>query len=282
MKLSSRYPGLYNGGFHIHVSDWTKANEHRHDFLEFVFVARGAMNHHINGRIEKIASGEYFFVDHKITHSYEQISDEPLFVINFLFYPEFLDRTLVGKRTFDDILNCFLLKFSYKTLKEPVTGKAFFDKNDIIRDAVQNIMYEYENKNYGYLEWIRCQFVKILITAMRDIGKINDIPEQNALISSITNHVKQHYNEKLKLSDIANELNYSVGYLSAYFSKTTGMQFSEYLQQIRIEHACRLLENTKMSVSEISQAVGINDTKFFYKTFKKHLNCTPNKFRSLL
>lgn len=275
------YQGLYENKFHVHSSDWDKANPHRHGFLELLFVAKGTIDHHINGITERIGTGGYLIVDLGEVHSLERVSEEPIYITNFLFLPEFLDRTLAGKKRFDDILESFLLKFSYKTLKESMTGKAFYDTDGSVSEIVNDIVREYEQKNYGYLEWIRCQFTKLLIATMRNIGKKENTARYNKLITDITDQVNARYSEKLKLNDIAKELGYSATYLSAQFSKSTGQRFSDYVKNVRIEHACKILENANMAIPDIAHAVGISDIKFFNKIFKQQIGIPPSQFRKL-
>ena len=68
------------------------------DFLELLFVAKGTIDHHINGITERIGTGGYLIVDLGEVHSMERVSEEPIYITNFLFLPEFLDRTLAGKK----------------------------------------------------------------------------------------------------------------------------------------------------------------------------------------
>jgi len=81
--------------------------------------------------------------------------------------------------------------------------------------------------------------------------------------------------------EIAAEMGYSAEYLSARFSKSVGQSFSAYLQQIRLEQACLLLETTDLSVADIARSVGINDIKYFHSVFKSYMNVTPGGFRKL-
>ena len=281
IKNHKKFYGLSSGGFHIHCTDWDLSGNHDHEFLEFVYVARGAINHHFGDLTERIETGGYFIVDHKNQHSMERVSEEKLWIINFLFFPEFIDRTLAGKTDFNEILNSYLLKFSYRTLKGSVTGRVFYDTDGSVRTVVDDIIHEIENKNYGYLELIRCQFTRILINMMREVGKNDVNTEYSEIVNSLISIVHRRYSEKLRLNDIAKELGYSNGYLSAAFSKSVGCPFYEYLQRIRIENACRLLVDTTFTVAQIAEQVGMNDIKFFNKIFKKRLELTPTQFRKL-
>lgn len=57
------------------------------------------------------------------------------------------------------------------------------------------------------------------------------------------------------------------------------MPFSTYVQHLRIEHSCRLLQRTNLRVNEIAYRVGYADTKFFNQVFKSTLGITPSEYR---
>ena len=58
-----------------------------------------------------------------------------------------------------------------------------------------------------------------------------------------------------------------------------GCTFTEYVNRLRIERSCRLLRTTRLSVAEISLAVGFEDQSYFTRIFKKQLGQSPGKYR---
>ena len=76
-----------------------------------------------------------------------------------------------------------------------MTGKAFYDTDGSVSEIVNDIVREYEQKNYGYLEWIRCQFTKLLIATMRNIGKKENTARYNKLITDITAGVMHRFRQ---------------------------------------------------------------------------------------
>lgn len=65
----------------------------------------------------------------------------------------------------------------------------------------------------------------------------------------------------------------------AYFKSQTGRTFVEYLNQIRLQTAAELLRSTDLTVSNIASQVGISDTPYFCRLFKKNFGFTPSEFR---
>ena len=123
------------------------------------------------------------------------------------------------------------------------------------------------------LRFLLCQ---IIIETARTVGSKKSLSRNTESIIKI---IDKQYNTNLSLSKICKDMHYSLPYISAHFKKDTGISFSEYLQNRRIEEACRLLRETDMSVTEISEAVGYSSIKFFGSVFKKVTGLTPREYR---
>ena len=274
------YPqGLIKHKFYIAIADDDYVIMHGHEFLEFSYIVSGTMRHTFNGEENVLRSGDYFIVDHGTEHAYQRTSKEPLKIVNLLFLPEFLERTLAGCLKFEVVVNSYLLRFNFNSFRSTPTGKAFHDTTGKIRTLLDEICGEYDSHRYGYLEYIRCLFVQILIHAMRTINTREEAPITDACIAEIMDDLAIHYAQKSLLSDYAPKYNCSVSYLSKKFAEETGMPFSTYVQHLRIEHSCRLLQRTNLRVNEIAYRVGYADTKFFNQVFKSTLGITPSEYR---
>lgn len=268
-------------GFSVYSATIAQAPQHGHDTLELAYVEQGVLEHHINGEKNILHPGDYFIVDYGVTHSYQKLSKQNLIVQNLLFYPKFLDRSLTGTRTFADMMNSYLLRFCYRTLRSSPTGITFHDEDGRIGELIKSIIKEFHAKDYGYLEFVRCSFVELLILTMRKIGKKEEAPEHSADIAQITHAVNSDFRKAPELSQFAKQLGYSVPYLSKKFSQEVGIGFSDYLQKVRLEYACHLLETTDMKISRVAAEIGYENLKHFNALFKRKLSLTPREFRAL-
>ena len=277
--MASRYPQLEAEHFHVLIADTRNVKRHGHDFLELSYILRGRMIHDIDGTQSELNAGDYFIVDYGTEHSYRKTSEEPLSVVNLLFYPEFLDRMLVGSRRFEDVVNSYLLRFRYETLRSSPTGKTFHDEDGRVGRIVETLVREYEGNAQGAVEYCRCLLVELLILTMRKIGSDGDRPPVSSTVQEIMAYVKEHYARELRLSRLAERYHYSLSGLSKKFTDEAGMGFSQYLQRIRIEQSCRLLESTELRISEVAARVGYTNVKFFNQIFKEALGTTPREYR---
>lgn len=95
-------------------------------------------------------------------------------------------------------------------------------------------------------------------------------------------YVAEHYMEQISLEDVGNAINMSTSYLSTMFKKEIGVNFSEYLMNCRIEAAKKILkENPDVSIAEVAECVGYNDSRYFSKIFNKIIGLKPSTYRKL-
>lgn len=101
----------------------------------------------------------------------------------------------------------------------------------------------------------------------------------NQRLYRIINYIRQHYTEKLSLSDIADRESLSLTYLSHFLKDHLGMSFQEYINTLRFEHAILLLKQTNKKIIDVCMESGFSDSKQLNKYFLKNYNMTPKEFR---
>lgn len=268
---------------HFAVYDATSpgARLHRHTYLELGYVKSGTMEHTVDGIFYILRPGDYYIIDHAMSHMYKRITPDPLLVRNLIFSPSFLDKSLTGAYSFRDLMASYLLRFCYQTLRSDPTGIPFHDEDGQIGAVVDTIAQEYEAERYGHLEYIRSQLVAVLILTMRKIGRDGLGTSRSAAVNQMMDYADNHYRETLRLNELAKQLGYSASYLSQKFSVEMGMTFMEYIHEVRIRRTCLLLETTDLKVAQIAEAVGYESTQYLNKIFKKALSITPREFRAI-
>ena len=278
-STKERLEQLDKYGFCAHIANTLSTKMHGHSFLEFTYVQKGVIEHTFSGMTEILTEGDYFIVDYGTQHGYNSADGNEISVINLLFYPDFIDRTLSRNDNFEKVVNSYLVRFKYQLLNRSPDGIRFFDDSGKVYEVVKNIINEFTAHETGYLECIRCQLAQIIIMTMRKIAKQDAEKETSDVIRLITEDINRNYGSRLTLSDYAKRYSYSLSHISKKFTDEIGMGFTQYLQRIRIEQACRLLEGGKMQISEIACTVGYDNVKFFNKVFKNSLGITPREFK---
>ena len=141
---------------------------------------------------------------------------------------------------------------------------------------------EYNLRESGFMSMIRAYIIELITLIFREIDKktlLDITKEQRDVVGKAIEYMKSNFNAKINLDDIVADIFLSKDYFRQLFKKTTGISITEYIQKTRIEAACKLLLETDRTVFDIAGDCGFSDIKFFYKTFKKITNKTPNEYR---
>ncbi len=99
-------------------------------------------------------------------------------------------------------------------------------------------------------------------------------------INMVFEFILKNYTREIYVQDIAEKLNISVPAFSRYFKNHTRKTFSDYVTEIRIGHACRLLMENNYTISEISYQSGFDNLSNFYRHFKRILGVIPKEYRN--
>lgn len=88
-----------------------------------------------------------------------------------------------------------------------------------------------------------------------------------------------HYSEKITLDQISKLTGLNRSYFSQLFHKEAGIPFGDYLEELRIQNAQRLLRDLDLSMSDIADSVGFSNQNYFTKVFKKQTGLVPSQYR---
>lgn len=102
------------------------------------------------------------------------------------------------------------------------------------------------------------------------------------LVSRAKEYIEQHEADHLSLPDVARAVNTTASYLCRLFKRSTGVNFTEYLQRVRLSRAKSLLLNPQMRVSEVAFAAGFQSLTQFNRTFQRLMGQSPTEFRNEL
>lgn len=99
---------------------------------------------------------------------------------------------------------------------------------------------------------------------------------------TIESYLQENAMQIRGLEEIAGHFGITKGYLCTLFKKQTGMTVIAYLNNIRIQEACRLLSATEEAVEQISVRCGFQSPVYFHRLFKRMMNYTPAKYRVVI
>ncbi len=273
---------LTDEAIQVYAIEQEDTDLHSHDFLELAYVVDGKVEHTFGDNQSLLHSGDYFIVDYGVAHRYRCVQGNSFELINCLFLPQFIDRSLTGCNSMRTLLNNYLIRMSPDNLPAAPTNRVFHDEDGTVRHLLNEMIAETDTQPPGYLELARCNLVKILLLTMRRICTAPNPAPMGNISRRIAMRLEKDCANAPTLSAWAKELHFSVSYLSNRFREETGTAYTAFLQQVRMENACRLLANTDRPVTEVAALCGYQDIKTFYTVFRQHMGVPPGQFRHSL
>ena len=106
-----------------------------------------------------------------------------------------------------------------------------------------------------------------------------EIQANSRRVQKIQQYINEHYKEEIRLSQLADIAGMADTAFSRFFKLRTGKGLSDYIIDIRLGHASRMLIDSTMSIAEICYDCGFNNLSNFNRIFRKKKNCSPKEFR---
>lgn len=149
-------------------------------------------------------------------------------------------------------------------------------------DGQRQILEKLEAEgNTWSLQQMKEHFTVMVTEAAEHIAKLR-IEQSKGDIGRIKKHIDAHYRDNINLKSIAAHFYMNPAYLGQLFRKTYGIYFNEYLLQLRVEEAKKLLRQTDLRMYEIAERVGFPVPNYFATQFEKVEKCSPLEYRNKL
>lgn len=247
---------------------------HYHPEYELVAITRGYGKRFIGDNIEEYSAGDIVLTGPNLAHSWQSLDSsgkiQEAIVVQFT-------RDFLGNDLFDQI------EFAgvNRILKRAERGLLFFTRPDKLIRLLRKITSTQSlDRLIAFLSILReleqLKDQRVLCSAgFSPLTKQSD----NLRISKALNFINEHINEQLKQKQVADTVNMSRAGFSRFFKRCTGKRFSDYLIDMRIGYACRLLLDTDKTVTEICFETGFLNISNFNRQFLKHKRMNPTQYR---
>lgn len=184
--------------------------------------------------------------------------------------PESIETTL--HHLFTDMIKPTMSKqsclFAMKLLNETI--KHF-------QSIFGNNLSELRMEDYASVEELQQEYLKLFVMINGKIERMKNSLDKE--IGETIHYVEKHYKEQLNLADIAKYIGFNKNYLCTKFKKETGVTIHQYIVEVRMDHARKLLENSKEPVDSVAYKSGFENALYFRSIFKKHNGLTPTEYR---
>lgn len=277
---------LYDKYFQINIFKNTSNNynvlhTHWHDNFEIILMTAGEAVFDIGNLSACASKGDIVFVNSKQIHTGYSVNNT-----NVSFDAIVFNKTLIGTEAPDSGNLKYIKPFIEGQFHLPlVINKQDVNHSYFFR-LITDIIQEFTNKDRGFEVMIRSYLYNLLIGIVR-----NYIPENVSLDSSklfrsnldefgkLLNFIKEHYHEKITVSQAANIVNLSPFHFCKSFKRLTGRTFVEFINLYRVNEAEELLRTTNLSVTMVAEKVGFCNINYFDRVFKDFKRYSPSKCR---
>ncbi len=226
-----------------------------HSMYRAHYVRGGSGKLHISHQEIPLKQGDVFFTFPDMQFSIESFEDFSYMYISFLGSRSnmIMDKLKISQRNFL-FSGCEELSFFWES------GLPFnVEISDLLTESV--LLY-----TFAYL-------------GNRILPKESENRKKDTLSLRIKNYIDDNFsNPELSLEQISKEVSYSPKYISTVFKKSFAVGITEYINTVRIQNACTLINQGATSVNEISIQCGYADAQYFSKIFKKKIGLSPKAF----
>ena len=253
---------------------------HSHEEFELNFIEGGrGVRRVVGDSIETIGDFELTLVTGDgLEHAWEQggCREKDIREITIQFSPRLLDDKLLSRNQFASIRKMFERARMGLTFSMPAIMRVY---------CLLDTLATKEERMDQFLDMLRILYELSLDTGARTLAS-NSFAKtvtgrESRRVNKVKEFIAQHYTEEIKLDDLAGLVAMSPSAFSRFFKQYTGRGPVDYIIDVRMGVAARMLVDTTTSVSEICYACGFNNLSNFNRTFKARRGYTPRDFRAL-
>ena len=204
-----------------------------------------------------------------------------------------------GQQSADNRAEAIVLQFNPETFGEPLLAlKEMATLQTLFRDARKGLLFDHEALTDSLIDAVCAlpdtQGATRLIRALDILDQLSGtsrrtlsrhrpsykrLEKQQERIDTVCTLIHSRLQDELTQTEVADAVHMSTASFSRFFKNAMGIRFQDYLNQLRIHHACLLLRTTDQSISEIAFSSGFGTLSNFNRRFKEHTKSTPREYR---
>jgi len=253
----------------VKVFNYIEEVEHFHQDVELVYVLEGTLDVTIGDQVRHMEADDVLVINANKRHQIRS-SETTLFMQVSILY-----------QMVSDVFNSMDVIFWCDSTREES------DRYAKLREVLKVLLkHDLEagkgTANFGHIAL--CYRVVDILTMyflVQTTDKENRDEQEgfDDRIQLINNYIRANYKQSISMKELAEKLYLSNGYLSRFFKRNYGMNFVEYLTNIRLHHAVDELIYSKAPITRIAFENGFASMAVFNKAFKKSYGITPTEFR---
>ena len=217
----------------------------------------------LNNNLHELSADHYFIIPAGMPHSYRSDERDPwsIYWIHF-----------AGKKA-----ACYSRFACQAQSIERIKASRINDRLDLFSEIFRNLDRGF---SLEALEYVNLSLPHLLasFTHLNQFRLVKE-PGENDPVTQSINFMLDHLTRKLKLEEIAAETGLSVSHFSRIFRTRTGHSPIDYFIQLKVQRACRLLDNSGWMIADVARELGFDDQFYFSRVFRKVMGMSPAEYR---
>ncbi len=263
------------------IRKFTDSNQkpfwHFHPEYEIVYISNGRGKRHIGDHISFYEDGDLIFLGPNLPHfAFTEELLEAHVEIVVQMKADFLGRDFLDKPEMQQIRQAFERSeqglifhgVTKKRIGERLVRMVDMNNFDRLLELLSVLQEIATSKEYNILN--------VSNYAMEVSAQDHDRME------TVYNYVQENFQADVSLDEVSKRVSMTVPAFCRYFKKLTRKTFTEFVNEIRIAHACRLLGDEHLSIAAVSFESGFNNLSHFNKQFKNITGVSPREYRKSL
>lgn len=229
---------------------------HLHNEIEIVCMRQGICDAYIDGAKYELTEGDCLIVFPNRIHDFRNGRED------------MADVLLVSPAAMTEYSGILSKKLPVSPYVPKVSSE--------IRSLFENA-YECSGRFADSIRWGYCTaIIGRIFESMefRDVGS-----SDGKTLQQILDYCAEHYNEAISVTEVAKALNLSESYVSHIFSDKLLISFRGYINSMRVHEAMKLIDEGKLSNTEIAYETGFGTIRTFNRAFSAHTGCTPSEYK---
>lgn len=276
-------PGASSNRFCFAIDYSTEMSPiHHHDYIELIYVHSGQYVEIIENQELILTKSQICILNRNCEHRDVQGKSTGFTIfldINIQNPNDFILQNLKS----GELKHFFIQSLKDKKNSSYLTLSLCPSDIDILESYLAMMFYELESEKEGFHKMVQIYQLRILnIFARTLITQQVSLPNSSRsklLFNILEEYIFDHL-DSVNLDSLCQKFHYQKDYYCRIIKKNTGLTFTVYVKNLKINQAKHLLADTNLPIKEICIALGYNNTSYFYHSFKKETGITPQEYRS--